>query len=445
VATIAPIQPVIASAPPIDASKFSALPEKAELKLVQVVFRHGARTPLSSSWKEAKSDWPNIKWDVCGCAYPMVPLRVTTADGQPPPPNPSDIQQTVTALEGGCHMGQLTEKGQRQAKDLGTWLRSRYVDTLGLLPPTYQDGLVAARTTNYQRTRGTLAGVLTGLWGGEDPASMEPIHVVTSNNLDEILYADTKTCPHLQIYMGMMKETSKGLVTSDPDMPWAEEEATRVLALQGWDKEGGNSKGVYWNTRWAWTDLHDVLTSMEAAGKPLPTGVTPRLKSAINRLATKEFAPFIAPAMTDTHGHAVLRLSLGVLLTTLVENMEAAAASRSTDSTAPPVMRLYSGHDSTVMPLLSALGVNVLESWPPYVSNLVFELWQLPGSESHVVRVLYNREELDIPHCPTGKYAVLAEFKEEVVGPFLLQQSDIKEMCKVPIQHLGALPTPQEA
>ena len=41
---------------------------------------------------------------------------------------------------------------------------------------------------------------------------------------------------------------------------------------------------------------------------------------------------------------------------------------------------------STVMPLLSALGMDLVQ-WPPYASNLVFELWELPTGE-HVVRVL---------------------------------------------------------
>lgn len=55
--------------------------------------------------------------------------------------------------------------------------------------------------------------------------------------------------------------------------------------------------------------------------------------------------------------------------------------------------------------VLSALGQDTLESWPPYLSNLVFELWQLPASQGghHVVRVLYNREELELPHCPPGE------------------------------------------
>ena len=41
-------------------------------------------------------------------------------------------------LPGGCTKGELTRPGQQQAYDLGAWLRQRYVDQLGFLPPAYE-------------------------------------------------------------------------------------------------------------------------------------------------------------------------------------------------------------------------------------------------------------------------------------------------------------------
>ena len=60
-----------------------------------------------------------------------------------------------------------------------------------------------------------------------------------------------------------------------------------------------------------------------------------------------------------------------------------------------PRLLLYSGHDTTIMPLLVMLGEDTLD-WPPYCSNLVFELWETSGwlSKSYTVRVLYNRQTL---------------------------------------------------
>eukprot|EP00775_Hariotina_reticulata_P008608 gene8608-8789_t len=137
--------------------------KNAQLRLVQVVFRHGARTPLTDD----AFLWQGQDWNMS------------------------------TILSGGAAKGELTIVGQLQALELGYWLRQQYIDSLGFLPASYKPGVLAARTTNFSRTRATLAGVLTGLY----PGHPEPIPVTTSSDLDEIMYADTKRCPHLKTLM----------------------------------------------------------------------------------------------------------------------------------------------------------------------------------------------------------------------------------------------------
>jgi hypothetical protein len=48
--------------------------------------------------------------------------------------------QVAARLPGGCHKGELTLVGQQQALELGQWLRARYVEGLGFMPPAYQVG-----------------------------------------------------------------------------------------------------------------------------------------------------------------------------------------------------------------------------------------------------------------------------------------------------------------
>ena len=81
----------------------------------------------------------------------------------------------------------------------------------------------------------------------------------------------------------------------------------------------------------------------------------------------------------------MLRLGMGVLLETMLRRMEDASApvpspspSSSDDPPPSPSLFLYSGHDSSLMPLLAALGHQVSD-WPPYLSSVVLELWQRPG------------------------------------------------------------------
>jgi hypothetical protein len=115
----------------------------------------------------------------------------------------------------------------------------------------------------------------------------------------------------------------------------------------------------------------------------------------------------------------VLRLGMGVLMGMMVQRMEAAAAaaeaaaqsassgegaaaaagssssstgsdgassSSGASSSATPAatrMFLYSGHDSSLMPLLAALGKDVRD-WPPYLSSLALELWRRPTGQRYV-------------------------------------------------------------
>jgi hypothetical protein len=77
---------------------------------------------------------------------------------------------------------------------------------------------------------------------------------------------------------------------------------------------------------------------------------------------------------------------------------------------------LYSGHDTTLSLILGALNVSNF-SWPPYASNLVFELWRDHGTT--FVRVIYNGQPLttqdnwcDLSKCPLSTFE--AYFKDVI-------------------------------
>ena len=68
---------------------------------MQVVFRHGARTPLGKRyWREL-----GPVWGVCGRTDELVPLRVLTEDGRPRPHNPDDEKQVGAGALCGTEAG----------------------------------------------------------------------------------------------------------------------------------------------------------------------------------------------------------------------------------------------------------------------------------------------------------------------------------------------------
>lgn len=161
----------------------------AVLKQVQVVFRHGARAPLSTLY------FPNTSWangTLCPDTYtPGVKLHIQDAQGGPRAP--PIIDEDVPVLPGGCRMGTLTRPGYQMALDLGRQLRQQYMVDQPLLSPVYSHEDVYAYTTCIRRTVATLTGVLTGLYGD----TRVPVVVNASHQSAEILYGKDIMCAAL--------------------------------------------------------------------------------------------------------------------------------------------------------------------------------------------------------------------------------------------------------
>ncbi|KAG9348785.1 hypothetical protein JZ751_029102 [Albula glossodonta] len=121
-----------------------------ELKLVQVLFRHGARTPLKSIPDVLEAQWvPNL---LEAPAHTQVNYVVTDLRGGPRPPAPVEDSYRANTLTGGTYPGQLTTLGMQQLYDLGERLRKRYIEDTQFLMPEFNPAEVYVRSTNIVRT-----------------------------------------------------------------------------------------------------------------------------------------------------------------------------------------------------------------------------------------------------------------------------------------------------
>merc|ERR1740124_984124 len=105
------------------------------LEQVQVVFRHGARTPLSFWTRAHFEGFSNLKpltWDkdelLKVLPWTDIDVSVKLKDGS----EPTDVQfdgyhGVDRTLKGGCYNGQLTSVGQQQLYDLGKVLAQEYI------------------------------------------------------------------------------------------------------------------------------------------------------------------------------------------------------------------------------------------------------------------------------------------------------------------------------
>ena len=130
-----------------------------KLKLVQVVFRHGARTPLSPLDYLPTIEYHDdlLKHD----HHTFIPYTTKALDG-----SDSDIKQSIykhkDKMYGFEKHGELTSKGAEQMYQLGCQLKKRYITDLEFLPCLFTDA-VTVRSTSVKRAvesaRCTLAGL----------------------------------------------------------------------------------------------------------------------------------------------------------------------------------------------------------------------------------------------------------------------------------------------
>jgi len=125
------------------------------------------------------------------------------------------------------------------------------------------------------------------------------------------------------------------------------------------------------------------------------------------------------------YGNAPL-LGMGSFLRTITDNFKASSASQ---KIVEPRFRYFSGHDSTIGPMLAALKMlnPPLSPEPPLASHVEFELWRNKQTREVFVSIRYNNQDLIIPSCnkslcPLSSW--LESIKDVVAG------NDFAQICE---------------
>ncbi|KAJ1112829.1 hypothetical protein NDU88_001090 [Pleurodeles waltl] len=366
-----------------------------ELKLVQVMFRHGARTPLKPIPHKEQVEWPSSILDAP--ERTQFNYIVTSLTGGPQPPSSLEERYRSTTLKGGTFAGQLTTVGMMQMFRLGERLRQSYVEEQNFLSPVFKPSEVFVRSTNVVRNMESTRCLLAGLFQQKQDG---PVTVVTTETMNEILYPNYDSCRGL-------KQLTKNRMSDASMQPGMSDELKNIQQEMGIEMD--DKSGFFL--------LFDNLHAQEVHG----LSGTPRLKKLLHR--TERRVIDIVSYVMENREH--LQMSVGPFLHTIQQNILEVVES----SIQPKQSRklfLYAVHDVTIIPILMALGI-FDKKWPPYASNLTLELYQHKYSQEWYARLCYNGEEQVVRGCRSA-LCPLEDFLR-AISRYILTSKEYQEIC----------------
>nr|XP_018671244.1 lysophosphatidic acid phosphatase type 6-like [Ciona intestinalis] len=364
------------------------------LRKVILIVRHGTRTPCFAGDTLDGRVFPTELTDL---PESSVSTKRTGLGGIEPPFSTRDesYKNMKTLIGGECGFGQLTRKGATDQYNLGLKLRGNYgKGDSALVKPEYDPSDIIVRSTNIKRTVDSAKYILAGLYEGQKRNPTIPIYVTEDIEKNEGDIIETK--------IDFIIERTEHLIKDSKHLPGQNElarELTRLLKSK--------ETNMY--------VMVDNLLTLDHLGIPLsiPDETWKRVKdwsfkiSSLCTLGRKEERLELLP------------LLCGTLIDDFLHKLELPM-----DET--PNMYLYSGHDATLMRILTALRIEI-HSVPSPSSVVAIEIYQDDTNMQTYAKVLYNWMEQLI----RGGKVSLITFKhfKDVLSPYRMSLKRFKSIC----------------
>ncbi|EFX03212.1 histidine acid phosphatase [Grosmannia clavigera kw1407] len=387
-------------------------PAGLQLQLVQVLMRHGERTPVSPRFENTGLQ---PFWPYCS-AFRRFQSAVLTDDQDPGVVGGGAATQPLGSLAwrrrletfgsddaavpatGGregrgnhkdrqldalCDMGMLTDPGRASTLRLGHRLRRLYVEQLGFLPPAIGPGdadrLFYLRSTPIPRALESLQQAFSGLYpettrpqAGRD---VKPITIIAREPADETLFPNDGNCRRFA-------ELSRAFAQRAADRWNDSAELALVTRKIGRWLPPSNPR-VAVDGRPRLSGIMDTVNATLAHGPDTrlpPEFYDDQVRHNITAVALQEwFDGFHESLEYRTLGIGGL---MGDLVARMVRHAEIKNVAAS--ASAPDNMFRFglSGcHDTTLAAILASLG-HRMDAWPPFTSHLALEMFHGPSSSS---------------------------------------------------------------
>ncbi|KAK8177843.1 histidine phosphatase superfamily [Phyllosticta citrichinensis] len=376
-------------------------PSNLQLQLVQVLLRHGERSPVSPRFRNAGLP---AHWPYCSSARRLTSVVMSTADWSQWDEikyrrrletfGPDDAPVITTGPKGEidaiCQPGELTNKGRETTLTLGKRLRHLYVDQLKFMPHLIADAdSIYLRATPIPRA---LESVQQVLWGFYPPstrtADFPAPTILMRSPADETLYPNEGNCRRFaQLSRAFAQRTADRWNDTD-DMAYLNK------LISKWMPE--NSKRVAVDSHPRLSGVMDTINSTLAHGPEtrLPKEFyDPKLRAIVDKIGVEEwFSGY-------TEMKEYRELGIGALMGDVVGRMTGNVERNGKDGLLEiggndkslgvgrggeknVRLSLSGSHDTTLAGVLSSLGAFEGEGWPPYTSHIAFELFKRKNTPS---------------------------------------------------------------
>jgi len=319
--------------------------DQSTLELVHVVFRHGPRTPVDT--------------------YPTDPY----------------INETFYPTG----WGHITNEGKRELFGIGTWLRKRYGN---FLAPHYHPDLVHAQATDSARTHMTLQTVLASFFPPKGTAmewnakyNWQPIPIYSQPLDQDTLLLVRTSCPrYYEAYNEVLQ------------LPAVKSEIQPYEYLYG---ELEKLTGVKYKDPEDVQSLYLTLLAEKDFGLQLPEWTKKYFPDKMRFLAEQSY-------IYKAYTREMQKIKGGPFITKMLKEMEA----KRTNTLKPTNRKLfiYTGHDSTIVNVLSAFKI-WKRQLPRYSVMAIFELHKDKKTGEHYVEIYFRNdptasaEKLTVPGC----------------------------------------------
>ncbi|KAJ2813840.1 hypothetical protein H4S07_000353 [Coemansia furcata] len=278
-----------------------------------------------------------------------------------------------------CAYGQLTDVGRQSLTALGAHMRALYTDALGFLPAIPRPGDdngptedLYLRTTSYTRAFESLQHTLGGMYPNL-PVNSRIFRINVRPRNIENLYSDYRCKVLDRLHTECSKESVEHF---SEDHAKLHRDILQIPSL-GEPFEVELKRRAPFASLFVW----DTTSSMRSHGLPLPKEIDDDFISRVSHMCAVEYQ---RPAMRSTQ---LARMQIGPFVRELTDNVVSVVeADRGiiVNKQRPPKMSIYSGHDTTIGPLLAIFGDDLAGSpslttsatplWPPFSSSLRIEL-----------------------------------------------------------------------